>query len=190
MDQPEDAQATGARQAASERVALAALVEMHQQPLGAYLFHLTGDLDLALAITRETFIRYRPVGVRQIDEIAQRAALYRVATRLVLSQVREAHATRRRRVPRGWTRRDASPTGGAVELAVELGNAEHGLAQAALRDLTPGERAVLLLCDLEQFPLAEVAAILGVSGDAICGQLSRARARFRLAYVEACRARV
>jgi RNA polymerase sigma-70 factor (ECF subfamily) len=188
VDQREDAQATVGRQAANERAALAALVETHQQPLGAYLFHLTGDLDLALAITRETFIGYRPVAVRHVDEMGQRAALYRVATRLALSRVRDAHASRRRVAP-GWTRRAAPPTGGGIELAVELRNAEHGLAQAALHDLTPGERAVLLLCDLEQFPLAEVAAILGVSGGAILGQLGRARARFRLGYVEACRGR-
>jgi DNA-directed RNA polymerase specialized sigma24 family protein len=189
VDQREDARAIGGQRAASEHVALAALVQRYQQPLGAYVFYLTGDLDLALAITRETFIRCRPAAVRHVDGIGQRAALYRFATRLALGRMRDAHPSRRRRIPRPWARRDAPPSGVAVELGVEPGNAERGLAQAALRGLAPGERAVLLLGDLERFPLAEVAAILDVSRDAALGQLARARARFRLACVAACRAR-
>ena len=56
--------------------------------------------------------------------------------------------------------------------------------RSALLDLPGRERAVLLLCDSEQLPSDEVALILGVSADRLSRRLARARARFRLAYIE------
>jgi DNA-directed RNA polymerase specialized sigma24 family protein len=47
-----------------------------------------------------------------------------------------------------------------------------------------GERAVLLLCDFEQLPDDEAAAILGVSPARLRVRLERARAHFRFTYVE------
>ena len=160
-------------------VAVAAVVERYQQPLGGYLFHLVGDLDLAVSITQETFIRCREA-LAADDGV--RLALYRVATELALSRAPDSGAVPRplRRLP--WSE------SGQSGVALELKSAQRGLAQAALRDLPPGERAVLLLSDLELFPLSQVAAILGLSPDEAYERLEQARARFRHAYVDACRA--
>jgi RNA polymerase sigma-70 factor (ECF subfamily) len=180
VDEREDASAVD-RWLQGATGGIAAVVERYQQPLGAYLFHLVGDLDLALAITQETFIRCRAGLTRSPTEGGLRVTLYRVGTGLALNRVGAEHANPR--APRESAR--GAPRSGIVP---ELRSAERGLAQAALRDLTVGERAVLLLCDLEQFSTSEAAAILGVSGETLCWRLVRARARFRLAYVDACAA--
>ena len=182
MDEREDASAVD-RWLDGATGAVAAIVERYQQPLGAYLFHLVGDLDLALAITQETFIRCRAALARSSTEDGLRVALYRVGTGLALNRVRHA-----RGAP-SVARRASRGEGPRSSIAIELKGAERGLAQAALRALTPGERAVLLLCDLEQFSASDAAAILGVSAETLCWRLVRARARFRLAYVNACAAR-
>ena len=210
MEQREDAKSIGQRPAGST-AALAALVERYQQPLGAYVFHLVGDLDLALAITRETFLGWRGVAATSTAvEDGLRLALYRVATGLALSRGGQAETTRVTLSRSGYTHGIGlkpgligdPETGGRVvrpappsevagsSSAVELSFVrERGLAEAALRHLAPAERAVLLLCDLEQFPIGDVAVILGVSGEAVRRRLAGARGRFRLAYVEVCGAR-
>jgi RNA polymerase sigma-70 factor (ECF subfamily) len=182
MDEREDANAVD-RWLDGATGAIATVVEHYQQPLGAYLFHLVGDLDLALAITQETFIRCRAALARPQAEDDLRVALYRAGTGLALNRVRDTRA-RPRVAPRAS--RGEGPQSG---IASQLMGAERGVAQAALRGLTLGERAVLLLCDLEQFSTNDAAAILGVSGETLCWRLVRARARFRLAYVDACAAR-
>jgi RNA polymerase sigma factor (sigma-70 family) len=182
VDEREDASAVG-RWLEGATGAVAAVVEHYQQPLGAYLFHLVGDLDLALAITQETFIRCRAALARSQAQDSLRIALYRVGTGLALHRARDARASPR-------VARPSSPgEGPRSSIAIQLKGAERGVAQAALRGLTPGERAVLLLCDLEQFSTSDAAVILGVSGETLCWRLVRARARFRLAYVDACAAR-
>jgi DNA-directed RNA polymerase specialized sigma24 family protein len=167
----------------AKRADLAALVEAYQQPLGAYIYHLVGELELAVVITRDTFLWCRGVPDGYPTPAELRAELYRVATRLALGRLGSTDAARH--APRPPARADSSRGG----VAVDPRQTERGLAQAALRDLAPQERAGLLLCDLEQFPTDEAAAIVGVSFDTFYGQLARARAQFRAAYVEACGAR-
>jgi DNA-directed RNA polymerase specialized sigma24 family protein len=200
--------------------ALVALVQRYQQPLGAYVFHLVGDLDLALAVTGETFLRWHAAAASSsAAEDDLRLALYRMATSLALSRGREADATglALRRV--GYTEATGlkpGRTGNADTDGLELGRiwdmeaagriprqaprgeaaavdltfaVERGLAEVALQHLALGERAVLLLCDLEQFPIDDVAVVLGVSGHTVRRRLAQARGRFRQAYVEACGAR-
>jgi RNA polymerase sigma-70 factor, ECF subfamily len=170
---------------ARERATFAALVERFQQPLGAYLLHLSGDLDLALALTRETFVRWYAMQAECPTGVSQRAWLYRIATGVALSQLRVADADATWRSPPRSTPAAYPPS----SIALGTTNAERGLVQSALGGLRPGDRAVLLVCDLEQFPPTDAAAILGVSGQALCQRLARARAAFRLAYVDACRSR-
>jgi len=52
-----------------------------------------------------------------------------------------------------------------------------------LAELQPSDRAVLLLCDLEQLPYNEAATIVGISTARLHERLARARARFRFTYL-------
>jgi RNA polymerase sigma-70 factor (ECF subfamily) len=158
-----------------DRAAFAALVEHYQQPLGSYLWRLTRDRELALDLTQDTFLRaYRSIGETPPDLLV-RPWLFRIATNLAYDQFRR----RRRfgRLPIGPLER---PTGPDESVSVE----ERELVHRALARLRPSERAVLLLCAVEQLSYREVAAILGCSSEAVRKQFTRAKEHFRLVYAE------
>jgi DNA-directed RNA polymerase specialized sigma24 family protein len=144
---------------AGQRAAFAALVKEYQQPLGGYLLHLLGEVGVATVLTEETFVCAHRECVARQSGLAVRPWLYRTATRLACQQL-------------PLTPRAVSTIG------------ERALVQSVVGDLQMEERAVLLLCDFEQLPEDEAAAILGVSTAQLRGRLERARAHFRLAYVE------
>jgi RNA polymerase sigma-70 factor (ECF subfamily) len=161
---------------ARQRAAFAALVKEYQQPLGGYLLNLLGEVEAARVLTEQTFVcAYRDYVARPSGQ-AVRPWLYRTATRLACQHLR-------------ITRHAATP--GAFRLvrlvpapAAPSASRERALVRAALRDLPMGERAALLLCDFEQLPDVEAAAILGMSTTRLRRRLERTRAHFRLTYAE------
>lgn len=156
-----------------DRGAFAALVERYWQALARYLVHLTGDPETALDLTQDTFVRaYRSIRSTR-PGLAVRAWLYRIATNLAYDHLR------RRRIawlPLRQAERQTVASGVDVE--------ERELVGQALARLSEIDRAVLLLCGVEQRPYLEVAAILGTSPEAARKQFARAKARFRVVYAE------
>jgi RNA polymerase sigma-70 factor (ECF subfamily) len=164
-----------ARAQEGDRAAFAQLVERYQQPLGSYLWRLTRDRDLALDLTQDTFLRaYRGIGAT-LPGLQVRAWLYRIATNLAYDHFRRQR--RFRRLPISLFEHRAAPDESA---SVE----ERDLVERGLARLDPRDRAVLLLCAVEQLSYREVAAIIGRSPDAARKQFTRAKQRFRLAYAE------
>lgn len=164
-----------ARAQAGDPAAFAALVERYQQPLGGYLQHLVGDVDAALDLAQDTFVRaYRAIGATP-PGLLVRPWLYRIATNLA-----HDHLRRRRRFT--WLPLHIVDrfVGGQPMDAIE----ERALVRQALGRLQPEERAVLLLCGLERLTYAEAAAALGGSAEAVRKRFGRAKARFRAAYGE------
>jgi RNA polymerase sigma-70 factor (ECF subfamily) len=158
-----------------DRAAFAALVERYQQPVGSYLWRLTRDRDLAADLTQDTFLRaYRSIAAMPTP-ILVRPWLYRIATNLAYDEFR-----RRRRFGRLLDRALGRQVSTTESVAIE----ERELVQLALERLRPTERAVLLLCAVEQLSYREVAAIVGSSPEAIRKQFTRAKERFRVAYVD------
>jgi RNA polymerase sigma-70 factor (ECF subfamily) len=150
-------------------------VERYQQPLGGYLQHLVGDVDAALDLTQDTFVRaYRAIGATP-PGLLVRPWLYRIATNLA-----HDHLRRRRRFAWLPLRVVDHFIGGHRMDAIE----DRTLVRQALARLQPDERAVLLLCGLERLTYAEAAAALGGSAEAVRKRFSRAKARFRAAYGE------
>jgi RNA polymerase sigma factor (sigma-70 family) len=156
-----------------ERAALTQLIEQYQQPLGSYLLHLVGEVDVAVALTRETFVgALRPDPESKHREPFGRQ-LYRRATRLAYCYLRQQNEC----IQQAQQPRPASP------VPAGCGTDERELVRAVLRDLDTNERAVLLLCELRGLPHDEVAAILEISTNMVSDYLTRARAGFRRAYV-------
>jgi len=159
-----------------DRAAFAVLIERYQQPLGRYLWRLTRDRELTLDLTQETFLRaYRAVRLSP-RSLQIRPWLYRIATNLACDYFRRRRRFGFARLPCGMPERAASDEGTPVE--------ERELVQLTLDRLRSRDRAVLLLCAVEQLSYAEVGAILGCSRDAVRKQFARAKQRFRLAYAE------
>jgi RNA polymerase sigma-70 factor (ECF subfamily) len=158
-----------------DRAAFAALVERYQQPLGTYLWRLTRDRELASDLTQDTFLRaYRSIGATP-SLLVVRPWLYRIATNLAYDEFR-----RRRRFGRLATGPLGRQPGQDENISIE----ERELVQRALARLRPIDQAVLLLCAVEQLSYREVGTVVGVSPEAVRKQFTRAKERFRLAYVE------
>ncbi len=163
------------RARSGDGVAFACLIERYQQALSGYLLHLTGDREVALDLTQDTFVRaFR--ALRQTKPGLQfKPWLYRIATNLAYDYLRRQR--RFRWLPLGVVDRQspADPVAGV---------GEQDLVQRTLVHLQPDERAVLLLCGLEGVSYPQAATILGGSPEAIRKRFTRAKERFRHIYAE------
>ena len=170
--QPDEAEIV-ARAQAGDREAFASLIRAYQQPLGGYLWRLTGDREVAQDLTQETFLRaYQGIGATR-PGLRVRGWLYRIATNLAYDLLR-----RRRRV--GFV--PLWPAEGPPwwEDPATIGEAD--AVWRALAQLTPNERAALLLCALEGYSYREAAEIVRASPEAVRKQFERAKDHFRRAY--------
>jgi RNA polymerase sigma-70 factor (ECF subfamily) len=146
------------RAQSGDRAALDLLLEAIQEPLYRYIFRLVGERALAEDILQEVFIRiYRKLRWLKEPELF-RAWAYRIASREAFKQLK-----RERRLPeqfRDESTLEAIPT----ELPEENFGAElieH--LPALIARVSPASRAVLVLHYLQEMPLAEVAAVLGLA---------------------------
>jgi RNA polymerase sigma-70 factor (ECF subfamily) len=157
-DEPTDASLVRRAQH-GERDAFAALVERYQQPLGGYLWRLTRDRELASDLTQEAFLHaYRSISATP-PGLLVRPWLYRIATNLAYDEFR-----RQRRSGRLQQRTLGQIPAEDESSLIE----ERELVRLALDRLRASDRAVLLLCAVEQLRYPEVGAILGCSS---AGQL-------------------
>ena len=121
---------------------------------------------------------------RRLDELpegdAARVWLYATARKVLANQRR---STRRREALRERLAREPAPA--ATEPPAPTG--EKALVRAALMQLAPCDREVLLLAEWEDLAPAQIAEVLGCLTVTARGRLHRARRRFRNAF-EALRA--
>ena len=118
---------------------------------------------------------------RRLDELpegdAARVWLYATARRVLANQRR---STRRREALRERLAREPSPA------ATESPGAEEASVRAALMQLGPRDREVLLLSEWEDLAPAQIAEVLGCLTVTARGRLHRARRRFRNAFESLC----
>ncbi len=158
---------------AGDHTAFAALVRRYQGLVFAVAYRLLGDRDAAEDVTQEAFVRaYFSLDRLRGDNF--RAWVLRIASNAALDQLRAAG--RRRQVPLELApERPVEPT---VCSAVEhLGLVE--ALEAALAQLPPEQRAVVVLADVEGLPYDEVATILSLPIGTVKSRLARARMRLR-----------
>ncbi|HEY9484313.1 MAG TPA: RNA polymerase subunit sigma-70 [Micromonosporaceae bacterium] len=171
------------------------LVAPYRRELHVHCYRMLGSVQDAEDALQETlFAAWRGLG-----DFAERSSvrtwLYRIATNRCLNARRDG--ARRPPVPvppftppeptrwgeMTWlqpypdTLLDELPDTGADPAARY--DARESIALAfivALQELTPGQRASLVLCDVLGFPLAEVAGLLRTTDGSVKGALQRARA--------------
>jgi RNA polymerase sigma factor (sigma-70 family) len=116
---------------------------------------------------------------RRLDELpegdAARVWLYATARRVLANQRR---STRRREALRERLAREPAPA--VAEPPAPAG--EEALVHAALMQLGPSDREVLLLAEWEDLAPAQIAEVLGCLTVTARGRLHRARRRFRTAF--------
>ena len=143
----------------------AAAVDRHLDDVHGYLVYLTGDRSAAEDLTAETFERALRLWSRFDPRRGSvRTWLCQIARTTALDWFR-AEERRRRREERVAVP-DRLEEGFAEGLSPEL--------EAALRELSAGEREVIALRVLLELDNEEAARVLGVSPTAVSTRLSRA----------------
>lgn len=160
------------------RAIVGELASRHMERLTSFVMGVVDDWTSAQDVAQEAFVRvyqhrddYRPVARFS-------TWLYTIARNLALNELRNrAH---RPRTVGGAGEDDGSPRpepmaqgAGPVEAAAQ--GDLRAIVRREIMALQEHHRVVIVLCDLEQRPYAEAAAILGVPVGTIRSRLSRAR---------------
>jgi RNA polymerase sigma-70 factor, ECF subfamily len=184
------------------------LAEPHRQALKLYCYRMLGSLQDAEDAVQDTFVS----AWNALDEFEGRASfknwLYRIATNTCLNAL--ASRSRRRRLlpeqlggpatgmPQGapdteipWLQpfpdfelEGIVDANAGPETRYEMKESVRLAFMAAIQQLPPRQRAILILADVMDWSAAEVATLLGGSVASINSVLQRARSTMRAVYSE------
>ena len=166
-----------ARARAGEPAAERALYETHVDRVYRLAYRLAGDEDLARDFTQDTFIR----AFERLHEFRGESQfstwLHPIAVTVALNGLRKVRRLRQRETDLD----EGSDMAGGTR------SAEPDLKQrlaAAIDALAEGYRTVFVMHDVEGYTHEEIGAALGVETGTSKAQLSRARARLRVALAD------
>lgn len=167
---------------AGERRALDALVRRHEPRIYRFAYRLTGNADDAADVAQDTLMAMaRSLGTFR-GEATLATWLYAVARRATIRK----HRQRARRLGRETSLEavsetvDREPSSPDPTPEESLSARERdAIVNAALAELSPLHREVLLLRDVEGLTAPEVARTLGIQVRAVKSRLHRARLRLR-----------
>lgn len=154
-------------------VALAQLVSRWHPRLLAHALRLVGDTDGAGDVVQEAWIGI----VRGIGRIDDPAKFSGWARRIVANKA--ADWIRHRRIDRRTTRLDAAAA--AESKATEQSAVASRSVRDAIAGLDNAHRAVVILHYMEDFGVAEIAAVLDIPVGTVKSRLHTARERLRQA---------
>jgi RNA polymerase sigma-70 factor (ECF subfamily) len=166
-----------ARVRAGDSAAERALYDAHVDRVYRLAFRLSGDDALAQDFTQETFIRAFDKLSSFRGESAFSTWLHTITTTVVLNGLRKVKRFRQREADIddaqdiGTTQRHAEP-----DLKARM--------KKAIDELPEGYRTVFLMHDVEGYTHEEIGAALGVETGTSKAQLSRARAKLRVALAD------
>ena len=162
------------RAKAGDADAFEAIMTQHQPRVFRTARALLGNHEDAKDATQDVFLRFfRHLG--RVDPDRDPAPwLYRIAVNVcndMLRKRKRAHWLRRATTPRA----DTAPAAGQ---RIEL-EEERNIVMEGLNQLSPRERAALVLRDIEGHATKDVAHILGSSEVTVRSQVSRARVKLK-----------
>lgn len=159
-----------------DQAACRALVERHEATIAAVVQGMLGSGDEADDVGQETFIRFFRSLDRFRGEASVRTYLQRIAINLSLNAIK-----RRQRGLRRFLRLDDSEeaqSAPSVRPADSVERQETGaMVQAALAELSPLHRPVVVLRMIEGYSTRETADLLGVPEGTVLSRLARAMSR-------------
>ena len=154
-----------------------ALYDAHVDRVFRLVYRMAGDLDRAQDYTQETFIRAFSRLAEFRGESALSTWLGSIAISITLNGLRKVRRLNQREVALD----DLGRAGPNERLADP--DLKARLTQA-IEDLPDGYRAVFVMHDVEGYTHEEIADVLGVHPGTSKAQLSRARARLRVALAD------
>lgn len=185
MTEPEEKLVQQARQGDLE--AFNRLVLAYQGQVYALAYRLLGDAEAAADATQESFLAAFQ-HIAHFRKGSFRAWLLRITANFCYDVLRKQRTRPQSslenlpaefseaRLPAGEAEEDPAVRAEQEELSREV--------QRALNTLPPEQRAVIVLCDIEEFSYEEAARTLGISLGTLKSRLSRGRARLREYFCE------
>jgi RNA polymerase sigma-70 factor (ECF subfamily) len=167
-----------------DREALTALLERHQQRVFGFGMKMCGDAEDAKDIAQETLLTMARTLRDFRGEASLSTWLYMVARSFCIKKHR-----RTKGAPAAYESLDKIPQASADEQAPSpeqmlLGREARETVAAALDQLEPEAREVVILRDIEGLSAAEAAQVTGLSVAAVKSRLHRARQALRMHLVE------
>jgi RNA polymerase sigma-70 factor, ECF subfamily len=182
-DNPTDDSAVMLRLVAGDDHALDMLMERWKAPLISFLFRMTNDSTVAADLAQETFVRlylarerYRPSGKFS-------TYLFTIASNLARNHFRFAKRhpavslDETRDHPETGSREAIDPGRDASETAV--GKEREKEILGAIASLPEDQREAITLSLMDDFPITEIAAIMGCNEKSVENKLYRGRQRLR-----------
>lgn len=159
-----------ARIASGDREALTTLYHRERQPLFAYLLHLTADVGVAEEVLQDTFVAVWKSAGSFAGRSSERTWLIGIARR-------QAHNTMRRRSVPGASIADAAHLPGMLPEPEErvITAATRAEVIAAMTDLSPDRREVILLAFAHDLSYQEMADVLGIPVGTVKSRLNGAK---------------
>ena len=161
-----------------ETEAFGVLVERYQDRLFPTVFRLTGCAEDARDLLQEAFLRAFEKLDRFQGESSFYTWIYRIAVNLALSGRRRSAARRHAVRFEGGVDPPDDPRSSDPTAPLERAERER-LIQAALNELAPDHRAVVVMKEFDGLRYEEIAAILKIPVGTVRSRLHRARLELR-----------
>lgn len=162
-----------------DRDAFAELFHRHRDRLWAVALRTVGDREEAADALQDALLSAHRAAARFRGDSAVTTWLHRIVVNACLDRIRRRQTHPTVPLPDG-VHTDGEPgrhTGG-VEPAAPVRDHETALVvRQALAELPAEQRAALVLVDVQGYPVAEVARILGVAEGTVKSRCARGRAR-------------
>lgn len=155
--------------------AFAEIVKSYHEPIKCYLYHLTGDYEIAQDLTQDTFVKALENILRTKTDLSIKAWLYRIATNTAYNE--------RKRLFSFITYKDRTKHDNhSIEKQPDAVDVDIAVREALLR-VSDNNRICLTLHYIEGFKFREIAETLGISEAAVQKRVERGSDEFRKAYV-------
>ncbi|MEV4705285.1 RNA polymerase sigma factor SigM [Actinoplanes sp. NPDC049316] len=156
------------------------LVRRHRDRLWAVALRTIGDREEAADAVQDALLSAHRAAARFRGDSAVTTWLHRIVVNACLDRIRRRQAHPTVPLPDG-THTDDGGVGTRAEPAAPTQDHDTALVvRAALAALPPEQRAALVLVDVQGYPVAEAAEILGVAEGTIKSRCARGRARMAL----------
>lgn len=154
--------------------AFAALVERHQEQVLRLARHLLRDSDAARDVAQDAFLRAFRSLASYKPELSFRSWLMKITVNAARDHQARRASWRLRPIEDASRIAAAGDTAAEVESAVLLDQ-----VRGLVAELSPREREVFVLRDLEGLEVEEIADVLGLEPPTVRRHLARARLRLR-----------
>ncbi|MGK5737719.1 RNA polymerase sigma factor SigM [Micromonospora sp. URMC 103] len=162
---------------AGDRDAFAELFHRHRDRLWAVALRTMGDREEAADALQDALLSAHRAAGRFRGDSAVTTWLHRIVVNACLDRIRRRQAHPTVPLPDGVRTDSGSATGGVEPAAPAHDHDTALVVRDALAALPVEQRAALVLVDLQGYPVAEVARMLGVAEGTVKSRCARGRAR-------------